>query len=126
MISSNFRIKIDRSRLATVKQIPQKVIEMTGEAVHTDVVQAEVVPRDTNATNGFGFTVDTRNSKNGEVSLKHSTPYARKIYFHPEWRFRKTENAHAQGLWFRHWITGAKKNFAYDAYKKFFKQELNK
>jgi hypothetical protein len=29
-----------------------------------------------------------------------TTPYARRLYFHPEYNFRKSNNANAGGKWF--------------------------
>lgn len=120
------------SKKATIKLFPHaikkltdaqvKALEMTAEALHTDVVQAQVMPRDTGHLQNESTFVDYAQSKSGTVTLVSQTPYARRVYFHPEINFRKTENANAQGKWLEPWIDGNKKDFCQKAFSKFFKQ----
>lgn len=100
-----------------------KALEMTAEALHTDVVQAQVMPRDTGHLQNESTFVDYAQSKSGTVTLVSQTPYARRLYFHPEINFRKTENANAQGKWLEDWISGTKKDFCKNAFAKFYKGE---
>ena len=100
-----------------------KALEMTAEALHTDVVQAQVMPRDTGHLQNDSTFVDYSQSKSGTVTLVSQTPYARRLYFHPEYNFRKVENANAQGKWLEHWISGSKKDFCHNAFAKFYKKE---
>ena len=105
---------------STIKLYPHKIkkltdaqwmaLEKTAEALHTDVVQAQVIPR------------DSGQSQSGTVTIVHQTPYARRLYYHPEYNFRTVENANAQGKWFEPWIDGDKKDFCQKAYAKFFKE----
>ena len=99
-----------------------KALEATGEALHKEVQQARVMPRDTGHLQGDGTHVDYSQSKSGIVSLVHQTPYARRLYFHPEFNFRKTENPNAQGKWLEPWISGDKKEWCSETFKKFYKQ----
>jgi hypothetical protein len=108
-----------------IKKLTQaqvKALEMTAEALHTDVVQAQVMPRDSGHLQNDSTFVDYSQSKSGTVSLISQTPYARRLYFHPEYNFRKVENSDAQGKWLEPWITGKKKDFCKNAYTAFFKQ----
>ena len=59
----------------------------------------------------------------GIVSLNTSTPYARRMYFHPEYNFQTTENPNAQGNWYEPWINGKNKNFCKNAFSQFYKKE---
>ena len=99
-----------------------KALEATGEALHKEVQQARVMPRDTGHLQGDGTHVDYSQSKSGIVSLVHQTPYARRLYFHPEFNFRETENPNAQGKWLEPWISGDKKEWCSETFKKFYKQ----
>jgi hypothetical protein len=120
------------SKTVTVTLFPHKVkqltaaqvkaLEMTAEALHTDVVQAQVMPRDSGHLQNESTFVDYSQSKSGTVTLVHQIPYARRLYFHPEYNFRKVENADAQGKWLELWIDGPKKDFCKNAFSKFFKQ----
>ena len=63
-------------------------------------------------------------SSSGTCSIVSSTPYARRLYFHPEYHFSKDENANAGGKWFEPWSDGGDK--AADvkkAYAAFYRQE---
>lgn len=117
------RIKINQN---VIKQLSQEVVtslEQTTEALHTEVVQAQVVPRDTGHLQNEAFFPDYSRAKNGKTSLVHSTPYARRLYFHPEYHFKKTENPNAKGKWFDDWLPkGSKADFAPNAFKEFYRR----
>lgn len=99
-----------------------KALEQTAEALHTEVLQAQVMPRDTGHMQNDSTFVDYSQSKTGTVSLVTQTPYARRMYYHPEYNFRKDKNPNAQGKWFEPWITGDKKDFCLKTYAEKFKQ----
>lgn len=99
-----------------------KALELTAEALHTDVVQSQVMPRDTGHLQNESTFVDYSQSKNGTVSLVSQTPYARRMYFHPEYNFRTDKNPNAQGKWLEPWISGEKKDFCKDTFGKIYKQ----
>lgn len=97
-------------------------LEKTAEALHTEVVQAQVMPRDTGHLQNDSTFVDYTKSKSGKVSLVSQTPYARRLYFHPEYNFQTKENPNAGGKWLEPWITGKEKDFCQDTFSAFYKQ----
>lgn len=119
-VKSTVTLNTRRIRQLTDAQI--KALEQTAEALHTDVVQAQVMPRDTGHLQDDSTFVDYSNSKNGTVSLVSQTPYARRLYFHPEYDFQTKENPNAQGRWLESWISGDKKDFCKDTFKALYKQ----
>lgn len=68
--------------------------------------------------------VDDENASKGEVSIVYDTPYARRLYYHPEYNFNKKQNANAGGLWFEPYISGSKKDFAKNTFAKLLEKEL--
>lgn len=116
-------VKIYKPQIKKLEKAQVIALEKTGEALHTAVVQAQVMPRDTGHLQNDSTFVDYSQSKSGVVSLVSQTPYARRLYFHPEYNFRTVENPNAQGKWLEPWITGSKKDWCWAAYKKFYKQE---
>lgn len=63
-------------------------------------------------------------SRLGYVSINVEGPYARRLYFHPEYNFDKGENPHAGGKWFEPYKAGGKKNDKVKkAYNEFYKRE---
>lgn len=116
-------VKINMPRLKQLTQAQVTALEMTAEAVHTDIVQGQVVPRDKGTLQGESFFADYDQARSGTVALIHSQPYARKLYFHPEYHFSKAENPHASGKWFVDWMSGGRKaDFALEAYKKIYRR----
>lgn len=116
-------IKINFPKIKQLDKATTTALEETIEALKTEVINAQVMPFDTgNMQNNSTFT-DISKSRQGSVSLITATPYARRMYFHPEYHFQTKENAHAQGNWLEPWISGKNERFAAEAFKKFYKKE---
>lgn len=119
-VSSKVIIYPHKIKNLTIAQV--KALEKTGEALHNEVVQAQVMPWDNGHLQRDSTFVDYSQSKSGTVSLVSQTPYARRLYFHPEYNFQTKENPNAQGKWLEPWINGDKKDFCKKVYKKLYKQ----
>lgn len=116
-------VKMNMPRIRQLTQAAVIALEMTAEALHTEVVQAQVMPFDTGNLQGESFFADYSDSSKGKVQLVTSTPYARRLYFHPEYNFQTDENPNAKGHWYEDWEPGGSKaDFAPNAYKKFYKK----
>lgn len=100
-------------------------LEQTAEAIKTDVMTAQVTPKDTSATE-WSAHVDTAKIKKGLVKLTYDTPYARKIYWDPRIRFHTDKNPNARGQWLNAWIDGDKRDFAFKAYRKLYRREVGR
>lgn len=123
-VDSTVRMNFDRIRQLTRAQVT--ALEKTAEALHTEVEQSEIMPRDQGTLQNESTFVDFSNASYGAVSLITSTPYARRLYYHPEYDFQKYENAFAQGEWYKPWLEGGiSENFAKEAFKKFYRGEAN-
>lgn len=117
-------IKINKSKIKELSSGAITALEKTAEALHTEVVQAQVVPRKDGPLQNEKFFVDNSQSKNGKVSLCFEGPYARRLYYHPEYNFRKTENPNAKGKWLEDWMKGgSKQDFCNKTFKTFYKME---
>lgn len=116
-------VKLNMPRIWQLTDAAVKALEMTAEALHTEVVQAQVMPFDTGNLQNESTFVDYSESSQGKVTLVSSTPYARRLYYHPEYRFQTDENPNAKGNWFEDWLPGGSKaEFAPKAFKQFYKQ----
>ena len=92
MIKVNSVVKLNIPKIRKLTQAQVTALEQTAEALHTEVVQAEIMPRDTGAMQNESTFVDCSRSSDGRVTIATSTPYARRLYFHPEYNFSKEEN----------------------------------
>ena len=136
MIKVNSTIKMDWGKIRQLEDAQITALEQTAEALHTEVVQAQVFPRDTGALQGEKTFIKAGESisksypsgdkavnsvskaHNGRVSIITSSPQVRRLYFHPEYHFHKDENPNAKGKWYDDWLPGgANASFAADAFK---------
>lgn len=123
MIKVNSQVRLNMTQIRKMTQAQIRALEQTAEALHTEVVQAQVVPFDTGNLQGESFFVDTGDSASGKVRLVHSTPYARRLYFHPEYNFSTDENPNAKGKWFEDWEPGGKyEQFAIRTYRELYRR----
>lgn len=112
-------VTMDFKKIRQLTQAQITALEMTAEALHTDVVQAQVMPRDTGNLQNESTFVDYTDIRSGRAVIVSSTPYARRLYFHPEYKFDKGENPHARGKWYTDWLPGGKKkNFCKEVFEK--------
>lgn len=116
-------VKLNMPRIKQLSQAAVTSLEMTGEALHKEVEQAQVFPFDTGNLQGESTFVDCSESSQGKVTLVSSGPYARRLYYHPEYNFQTDENPNAKGHWYEDWEPGGSKaDFAQKAFKQFYKR----
>lgn len=116
-------IKLNLPRIRELSQAAVTALEMTAEALHTEVLQAQVMPFETGHLQDDATFVDYSQSQQGRVTLVSSTPYARRLYYHPEYNFQTDENPNARGKWYEDWLPGGmNQDFAKEAFRKFYKR----
>ena len=113
-------IKLDRTKINTLINARNKALEQTTEAILSDIKTSAVVPKDTGELERSGF-VDLSKLDDGIASIIFDTPYARRLYWHPEYNFRHDKNINAQGKWMQSYIDGDNKEFVTETYFKFLK-----
>ena len=115
-------VKMNFPRINQLTQAAVRALELTAESFHTEVIQVQVFPFDTGNLQNESTFIDYSEAKNGKVTISSSTPYARRLYYHPEYHFQTDENPNARGEWYNWWLPGGKyENFAKEAFKKFYK-----
>lgn len=77
-----------------------ETLDQSGEWLLSDVVNRQVIPFDVGTMQNTATAVNRDNLSEGKVSITTSTPYARRLYFHPEYNFQTKNNPHAKGRWF--------------------------
>ena len=99
-------VKFDWGAIRKLEAAQITALEQTAEYLHTEVVQAQVMPFDTGNLQNESTFIDDSKSKEGKVTIVHNTPYARRMYYHPEYHFQKHENPNARGKWYADWLPG--------------------
>lgn len=119
-MSVKVTVKLDNNKINTLIEAHKKALEMTAEATLSDIRTSAVVPKDTSTLEDSGF-VDLSDIENAIARIIYDTPYARRLYWHPEYNFRHDKNPNAQGKWMDSYLIGEKKQWIIDTYSKFFK-----
>lgn len=135
MMQVTSRITINTANINMLNDLAKQALLMTADKLKAEVQQACVVPRDKGTLQGEGMSVVANQIDNGVVSIVHSTVYARRLYFHPEYNFHREQwfdskgkkhegNANAQGEWFEPWISGENKDFCHDTFIRIYRRLL--
>lgn len=116
MIKATSTVKLNMSAIKLLEKAQITALEQTAEYVHTETVpkvpfdcpteQEQRNGRVGGTLSGEAFFADYSRSKHGEVQLINSTPYARRLYFHPEYHFDKGEHPEAQAGWLKDFAEG--------------------
>ena len=112
------RIELNYSVLNMLDNAQFEALAQTADATLTELRDRQVMPFDTgNLQNDSTFVDDSQRDK---VSIVSSTPYARRLYFHPEYNYRRGNNASAGGKWFDSFLND---DFIATAYAKLLKEK---
>ena len=111
------RIELNMSVLNMLDNSQRQAFEQTADATLTELRDRQVMPFDTGNLQNDSTFIDT--SQSDKVSIVSSTPYARRLYFHPEYNFKRGNNANAGGKWFESFLND---DFIASAYAKLLKQ----
>ena len=105
-------IRINTRALDMLDNAQLEALAMTGDATLTELRDRQVMPFDTgNMQNDSTFLDD---SQKGKVSIVTTAPQARRLYFHPEYNFKRGNNHSAGGKWFESFLNDdfVKKTYA--------------
>ncbi|SFE11449.1 hypothetical protein SAMN04487969_101127 [Paenibacillus algorifonticola] len=115
------KTKMNRRALSEISggavEALQQTIAGSRNSILGEIMAAEVTPKQTGELERSAH-IDEAQSKRGKVSIVYDTPYARRLYYHPEYNFRRDKNRDAQGLWLEAWATGKKDNIIKKVFSK--------
>ena len=112
------RIELNYSILNMLDNAQLEALAQTADATLTELRDRQTMPFDTGNLQNDSTFVDA--SQRDKVSIVSSTPYARRIYFHPEYNYRRGNNASAGGKWFESFLND---DFIVSAYAKLLKEK---
>lgn len=126
MFTVNSTIKLNFGAIKQLSKNAQIALEKTGDALLTEEKNSEVMPFETGNLQYENTFVDYSNSSNGVVSIISDAPYARRLYFHPEFNFSRDENIAAGAEWHMPWQAGGtRENFCVETFAEIYRR-LNK
>lgn len=115
------RVTINQAKMEKLTQAARQALVMTAEAIKSDIVASQVVPKDVGTLERSAY-IDRGSLGQGKTGVGFNTSYARRLYWHPEYNFRTDKNPNAQGKWMQTYIDGEKKGFAQKQFMKFFRR----
>lgn len=119
-MGTKVKVTLYPDKIRKLQEIAQKAFELTVEAVLSDIRMSQTVPKNTGELERSGFTeIDVKKMVAKNI---FDEPYARRLYWHPEYDFRQDKNQYAGGLWMQTYIDGEKRHFVKETYGKFLKQ----
>lgn len=133
--SVSSKIKLNMPTVKQLDKAKQQALEQTGDALLTQVKNTQVMPFDTSILQNNSTSVDYSQSAKGVVKIVSDTPYARRLYFHPEYNFHREvwtdsegkkhgANKSAGGKWFRYWLKGGtRQNFCSQTFAGLYRKE---
>ena len=98
------KINWNQTVLKGIETGSKQALFQTGEALHTEIVQAQVMPFDTGTLQNTSTFVERVDENH--VALKTTAPYAARLYYHPEYNFNTSANRSAGGRWMKNWLDG--------------------
>lgn len=117
--------KFNMSALKKLDKDIQQCFEQTAEALHTEVLTAQVMPMDTGTMQNDETFVDYSQSSKGFIEIITTSPQARRLYFHPEYDFQTINNENAKGKWWEDWLPGGVyEDFAQKAFSELLRRKL--
>lgn len=124
------KVTYNTANINRIESDIRKALIKTADAVKTDVQQSQTMPfysgdeHEGGQLQNRSTFVDDSKASSGKASVVSDTPYARRLYFHPEYNFSTEENPNAGGAWFEPYISGAKKDYAKKVFARFMQNSL--
>lgn len=105
-IDANVKVVLNQVQINKLLNAPSKALVKTAMAIETDLQTSQTIPFDTGTLQNEQTSIDPSKAASGSVQIVSDTPYARRLYFHPEYNFRHDKNPNAGGKWFDPYING--------------------
>lgn len=112
-------VELDYSKINKLVDASKEAFKLTVEEVLQDIKDNQVTPKDTGRLENSGsieFISDV------VAFIIFDTPYARRLYWNPEFNFHTDKNSNAQGKWMQSYIDGVNKDFIKETYSNHFKE----
>ncbi|MCF6461495.1 minor capsid protein [Clostridium sp. Cult3] len=118
MMKIKGKLKLNPQAIKKIEDAAIKALPLTMEAMKTEVNNMQVVPKETGNLEESAVT----GTENNRGFLSYNTPYARRLYYNPDYDFSTLVNQYAQGRWLDPFIYGPKKMWLAQTYGEFLKQ----
>lgn len=102
------------SQILACKQVAEQML--------AEKIDDQEIPFDVGTLQNIQTFIPPEGVMEGQPSIVHDAVQARRLYYHPEYNFDKTNNPNAKGLWWDDWLNGPKKDRPNLLFKWFYKK----
>lgn len=110
----------DKREMNRLNRALNKSLEETALWLDKDVKDAQVVPKQTGALED-SQKVEV---KGDTIEVSYDTPYAKRLYYHPEYNFSHDKNVNAKGMWLEDWKDGSRTKTIAEQYGKKLREKV--
>lgn len=115
----DIKITLDMQVIKMLEDEAKKSAELAMEQLQQDIQNEQTMPFNTgDMQNNQTFVAVEENC----TRLVTSSPQARRLYYHPEYKFQRGKNQNAGAKWLEPYISGDKKDFVRDAFVEIYKK----
>ncbi len=124
-------IKLDLAKLSGISRAAQDAALEAVGTLRGEVIDTRVMPFDNGILqNSMGAPQQEIQGDEIRTMLcagGGDVPYAKRLYYHPEYDFQKGNNENAQGEWLKPWLPGGElEGFLPDAFERLMKARIPK
>lgn len=107
---ANFSFKFYPGAMKKLSDAQLKALEATAQKMLDEKRDMQQIPFNEGTLQNVQSGVDQSAIKSGRIKIYHDTPYAGRLYYHPEYNFNQEFNTNARGEWWEDYLTGDKKD----------------
>jgi hypothetical protein len=104
------KVTIFPGAAAVLKAAQIKAAKQVAEQMLTEKLDDQEIPFDVGTLQNVQTFIPPEGVSEGQPHIIHDAVQARRLYYHPEYDFDKTNNPNAKGLWWDDWLNGEKKS----------------
>lgn len=114
------KVELNLSNIKAIEVASRIALERTADTILDELKAMGVIPKDVGTLEESGHV---EQAIEWVYSIVFNTPYARRLYWHPEYNFRTDKSPNAKGLWMQDFIDGYKFPWVCETYMRFLKEE---
>lgn len=95
MLDLDVKVNMDRNAFAKVDRAMIDSMRELAKQLDEEIKRAQVIPKQSGRLEDSQYVI----SNGLEIAISYNTPYAARLYYHPEYDFRADKNVNAQGKW---------------------------
>ena len=110
-MANNIKVTLNNTAIANLNKKLAIIVEKTAEATKPEILNSGKVPIETNNLRQSSKVVSDK--QNCKASILFTEPYAKRLYYHPEYNFKGT----GEGLWMDDFVNGNRNAWVINTFK---------